>query len=100
VLKQTKHRKFSVMAIRTWGPRRPFDRPWIQPPPFDVLCLRGNVRDGAKCNGCGLDLHVVCGLKDERPGSASSQAWCQSGNVAKKCYPPGKCPDFLVPLDC
>ena len=36
------------MAIRTWSPRRHFDRPWIQAPPFDVLRLRGKVRDGVQ----------------------------------------------------
>ena len=69
--------------------------------PLSTCCVCGETCETVyKCNGCGLDLHVVCGRKDERPGSTSSQAWCQSGNVSKKCYPPGKCPDFVLPLNC
>ena len=68
--------------------------------PLSTCCVCGERCETVyKCNGCGLDLHVVCGLKDERPGSTSSQAWCQNGSVTKKCYPPGKCPDHFH-FDC
>jgi hypothetical protein len=67
--------------------------------PLSTCCVCGETCEAVyKCNGCGLDLRVVCGLKDERPGSTSSQAWCQNGNVTKKVLPPWQVPRFFVPF--
>jgi hypothetical protein len=67
--------------------------------PLSACCVCGETCETVyKCNGCGLDLHVVCGLKDERPGSTSSQAWCQKWQRYEKVPPPWQVPRFFVPF--